>query len=116
MLSFIVGQHPGGCWKTLIIFEYLFQKSYLNDTLLLYINFLLLLYLLYFLFLIIRKNLIYSFLFIGHALKPQTGLFGLISDGIKKIYITQIKRFDVEKMCVATLLFEGKYTIWLRVA
>ena len=43
----------------------------------------------------------------GHALKQASSLFGLISDGIKKAYITRIKGFDVDRMCVATLLFEG---------
>ncbi|KAK8390152.1 hypothetical protein O3P69_013013 [Scylla paramamosain] len=43
----------------------------------------------------------------GHALKPPTGLMGLLVDGLKKVYITRIRGFDVNKMCVATLLFEG---------
>ncbi|KAK3859099.1 hypothetical protein Pcinc_034752 [Petrolisthes cinctipes] len=43
----------------------------------------------------------------GHALKPPTGLMGLLSDGIKKIYLTRIRGFDLNTMCVATLLFEG---------
>ncbi|KAK7067684.1 hypothetical protein SK128_001353, partial [Halocaridina rubra] len=42
-----------------------------------------------------------------HALKPPTGIMGLLSDGIKKMYLTRIKGFDVHSMCVATLLFEG---------
>ncbi|RXG52385.1 Alkyldihydroxyacetonephosphate synthase, peroxisomal, partial [Armadillidium vulgare] len=44
----------------------------------------------------------------GHALKPPSTLFGLLSDGIKKIYLTKIKGFNLNEMCVATLLFEGK--------
>ncbi|XP_071523561.1 alkyldihydroxyacetonephosphate synthase, peroxisomal isoform X2 [Panulirus ornatus] len=43
----------------------------------------------------------------GHALKPPTGLMGLFSDGIKKLYITKVRGFNVNTMCVATLLFEG---------
>lgn len=43
----------------------------------------------------------------GQTLKPESGYFGLIFDGLKKIYITKIKGFDVNKMCVTTLLFEG---------
>ncbi|XP_042894263.1 alkyldihydroxyacetonephosphate synthase, peroxisomal-like [Penaeus japonicus] len=43
----------------------------------------------------------------GHALKPPTGIMGLLSEGIKKMYITRIRGFDVHTMCVATLLFEG---------
>ncbi|KAL7633500.1 UNVERIFIED_CONTAM: hypothetical protein RMT77_016033 [Armadillidium vulgare] len=44
----------------------------------------------------------------GHALKPPSTLFGLLSDGIKKIYLTKIKGFNLNEICVATLLFEGK--------
>ncbi|CAL4068319.1 unnamed protein product, partial [Meganyctiphanes norvegica] len=44
----------------------------------------------------------------GHALKEPSRLMGLVTDGIKKIYLTRIKGFDVNTMCVATLLFEGQ--------
>lgn len=40
-------------------------------------------------------------------LKPESTYFGLVMDGIKKFYITNIKRFDPDHMCVMTLLFEG---------
>lgn len=43
----------------------------------------------------------------GQALRPKPGYFGLLLDGLKKLYITKIKRFDVATMCVMTLLFEG---------
>lgn len=44
----------------------------------------------------------------GQALKTnESGFFGLIMDGIKKFYVTKIKRFNVDRMCVMTLLFEG---------
>lgn len=43
----------------------------------------------------------------GHALKIKEGYFGLMMDGLKKFYITKIKGFDVNSMCVMTLLFEG---------
>lgn len=44
----------------------------------------------------------------GQALKPEVaGMFSSFIDGIKKFYVTKIKRYDPEKMCVATLLFEG---------
>lgn len=43
----------------------------------------------------------------GHALKPPTGIMGLLTDGIKKMYLTRIRGFDINTMCVATLLFEG---------
>ncbi|XP_054713669.1 alkyldihydroxyacetonephosphate synthase, peroxisomal-like [Uloborus diversus] len=45
----------------------------------------------------------------GHALKPQSAsVMATLFDHLKKLYITQIKGFDVHKMCVATLLLEGK--------
>lgn len=43
----------------------------------------------------------------GHALKTNEGYFSLIMDGIKKFYVTKIKRFNVDTMCVMTLLFEA---------
>ncbi|CAH1996032.1 unnamed protein product [Acanthoscelides obtectus] len=46
----------------------------------------------------------------GMILKPEESYFGIILDGIKKFYITKIKGFDVDQMCVMTLLFEGDET------
>ncbi|PSN47945.1 Alkyldihydroxyacetonephosphate synthase [Blattella germanica] len=43
----------------------------------------------------------------GQTLRAVPSYFGLFLDGLKKIYITKIKGFDVNQMCVATLLFEG---------
>lgn len=43
----------------------------------------------------------------GQALKLRPSLFGSLADGLKKAYITKLKGFDVNRMCVATLLFEG---------
>lgn len=43
----------------------------------------------------------------GQALKPKPTFFGSVIDGMKKAYITRLKGFDLDKMCVATLLFEG---------
>lgn len=43
----------------------------------------------------------------GQALKPKSTFFGSIIEGMKKMYITKMKGFDVHKMCVATLVFEG---------
>ncbi|CAH1773004.1 unnamed protein product, partial [Owenia fusiformis] len=44
----------------------------------------------------------------GHALKPEVkSMLTAFVDGLKKIYITKIKGFDVKNMAVATLLFEG---------
>ncbi|KAF5269573.1 hypothetical protein FQR65_LT05911 [Abscondita terminalis] len=43
----------------------------------------------------------------GQSLRPVPGYFGLILDGLKKLYITKIKGFNIDSMCVMTLLFEG---------
>lgn len=43
----------------------------------------------------------------GQALKPKSTYFGSIIESMKKMYITKLKGFDVNKMCVATLVFEG---------
>ncbi|XP_021913048.1 alkyldihydroxyacetonephosphate synthase [Zootermopsis nevadensis] len=43
----------------------------------------------------------------GQSLRPEAGYFGLLLDGLKKMYITKIKGFDVDQMCVTTLVFEG---------
>nr|CAD7443919.1 unnamed protein product [Timema bartmani] len=45
----------------------------------------------------------------GQALRPVPSYLGLMLDGLKKFYITTIKKFDVDTMCVATLLFEGDH-------
>uniref|UniRef100_A0A7N5ZWW6 Alkylglycerone-phosphate synthase n=1 Tax=Anabas testudineus TaxID=64144 RepID=A0A7N5ZWW6_ANATE len=46
--------------------------------------------------------------FTGHALKPQvSSIFTSFLDGLKKFYITKFKGFDPNRLCVATLLFEG---------
>lgn len=44
----------------------------------------------------------------GMVLKPDAGFFHGMIDGLKKMYVTKMKGFDVEKMCVMTLLFEGE--------
>lgn len=44
----------------------------------------------------------------GQTLRPTPGYVGLIFDGLKRMYITKIKGFNVDTMCVATLVFEGK--------
>lgn len=43
----------------------------------------------------------------GQALKSRATFFSSIVEGMKKAYLTKFKGFDVQKMCVATLLFEG---------
>lgn len=44
----------------------------------------------------------------GHALKPEAhSIFQSFMDGVKKLYLTRFKGYDVNVMSVATLLFEG---------
>ncbi|CAF0750522.1 unnamed protein product [Didymodactylos carnosus] len=44
----------------------------------------------------------------GQALATDSkGIIHSLMDNIKKLYITKIKGFDVNRMCAATLLFEG---------
>ncbi|KAG1714620.1 Alkyldihydroxyacetonephosphate synthase, peroxisomal [Nymphon striatum] len=44
----------------------------------------------------------------GMALKPATeSSYHVMMDRLKKLYITKLKGFAQDKMCVATLLFEG---------
>ena len=44
----------------------------------------------------------------GHALKPEVSSFMTsFVEGLKKLYITKIKGFDLHAISVATLLFEG---------
>jgi alkyldihydroxyacetonephosphate synthase len=45
----------------------------------------------------------------GQTLRSVPGYFGLFLEGLKKMYITKIKGFDVNQMCVTTLVFEGIY-------
>lgn len=44
----------------------------------------------------------------GQGLKTDTGFFSHVSEYLKKFALTRIKGVDMEKMCVATLLFEGE--------
>ncbi|CAH0564681.1 unnamed protein product [Brassicogethes aeneus] len=43
----------------------------------------------------------------GMILKPEESFFTSIIDGVKRLYVTKIRGFDPDKMCVMTLLFEG---------
>ena len=44
----------------------------------------------------------------GHALKPEVvSTLASFVEGLKKMYITKIKGFNLERISVATLLFEG---------
>ncbi|XP_046739151.1 alkyldihydroxyacetonephosphate synthase [Diprion similis] len=44
----------------------------------------------------------------GQALRPAASWVGLISQVLKQAYVTQIKGFQWDTICVATLLFEGE--------
>lgn len=46
----------------------------------------------------------------GQMLRPKPSWGGLILQGLKQAYITRIKRFKWDQICVATLLFEGSST------
>ncbi|XP_062519559.1 alkyldihydroxyacetonephosphate synthase, peroxisomal-like [Corticium candelabrum] len=43
----------------------------------------------------------------SQVLKPSPSFFTSIKDRLKTFYVTKFKRFDPEKLCVATLVFEG---------
>lgn len=43
----------------------------------------------------------------GQTLRPESGWASTFLQGLKHAYITRIKCFDWDKICVATLLFEG---------
>ena len=46
----------------------------------------------------------------GQALRPESGWGGALLQGLKHTYITKIKGYDWDSICVATLLFEGHTT------
>lgn len=43
----------------------------------------------------------------GQSLRPQKGAFGNFVDGFKNFYLTKLKGYDIEKICVATIVMEG---------
>lgn len=43
----------------------------------------------------------------GQALRPETGWGGLLLQGLKHAYVTKIKGYNWDSICVATLLFES---------
>ncbi|XP_043463911.1 alkyldihydroxyacetonephosphate synthase [Leptopilina heterotoma] len=43
----------------------------------------------------------------GQSLRPEVGWGGLLLQGIKHAYVTKIKGYNWDSICVATLLFEG---------
>ena len=46
----------------------------------------------------------------GQALREESSWGGLVLQGLKQTYITRIKGFSWDSLCVATLLFEGYST------
>ncbi|XP_012260173.2 alkyldihydroxyacetonephosphate synthase isoform X1 [Athalia rosae] len=44
----------------------------------------------------------------GQSLRPEASWGGIILQGLKQAYVTRIKGFDWNSICVATLLFEGE--------
>jgi len=44
----------------------------------------------------------------GHSLRATVGFVGAVKDSIKSFYLTKYKGFDLNQICIATLLFEGK--------
>ncbi|XP_018404583.1 PREDICTED: alkyldihydroxyacetonephosphate synthase isoform X2 [Cyphomyrmex costatus] len=46
----------------------------------------------------------------GQTLRPESGWGSLILQGLKHMYITRIKGFQWDQICVATLLMEGDVT------
>ena len=46
---------------------------------------------------------------LGQALKTESdSYFESIADAFKKFYLTKVRKFDIDKMCVATIMMEGK--------
>lgn len=46
----------------------------------------------------------------GQALRPKSnGCIPYLTEAIKKTYLTKIRGFNLNYICVATILFEGKY-------
>lgn len=43
----------------------------------------------------------------GQALRPVENTFGNLLDSFKKTYLTHVRGFQLETICVMTLLFEG---------
>ncbi|XP_054284492.1 alkyldihydroxyacetonephosphate synthase-like [Macrosteles quadrilineatus] len=44
----------------------------------------------------------------GQSLRPVSGYWAAILETVKKTLLTKVKGFDLEQVCVATLLFEGE--------
>ncbi len=44
----------------------------------------------------------------GHSLRAPEGYLGALKGSLKSFYLTKIKGFDLDQICVATLLFEGR--------
>uniref|UniRef100_A0A1B6CGH0 Alkylglycerone-phosphate synthase n=1 Tax=Clastoptera arizonana TaxID=38151 RepID=A0A1B6CGH0_9HEMI len=44
----------------------------------------------------------------GQALRPESGFFGAVKEKLKMAYLTKVKGFSLDEVCVATILFEGE--------
>lgn len=44
----------------------------------------------------------------GHSLRAPEGYLGALKGSLKSFYLTKFKGFDLNQICVATLLFEGR--------
>lgn len=44
----------------------------------------------------------------GHSLRPIEGYLGSLKSSLKSFYLTKFKGFDLNQICVVTLLFEGR--------
>ena len=44
----------------------------------------------------------------GHSLRAEANVLQRLKDGAKSLYLTVYKGFDLNQICVATLLFEGR--------
>jgi alkyldihydroxyacetonephosphate synthase len=44
----------------------------------------------------------------GQSLRAEANMLGIIKEGAKSLFLTLYKRFDLNQVCVATLLFEGR--------
>jgi len=54
---------------------------------------------------VLKSEIVYV---VGYAMKPEVSSFmASFVEGLKKLYITKIKGFDLNSISVATLLFEG---------
>lgn len=51
----------------------------------------------------------------GQALRNRMSLIGELKEAIKKFYLSSVKNFDIENICVMTVLFEGIFKTILNI-